>query len=141
MNHPLLPWIQIPVQDLKRAADFYAGVFDVAFFFEELNGMPHAVFAKNHKGERPINGALVQLPEERQFGRGPVLFFEASGRFENALEAIVTLGGKVRTAKTIIKKREEGRTAIPNTYINDQPGYYAHFEDTEGNRMGLYGAH
>ena len=142
MNHPLINWIQIPVIDLDRAAAFYSKVFGVEFFFEELNGMPHAVFQADSSGERPVNGALVKLPEAEIGNAGPVLFWDATGRFEHILDQIEPSGGTVVRGKTLIKLVRDGDpTVIPATYIDDNPGYFAHFIDSEGNRMGLYGSH
>ena len=71
---------------------------------------------------------------------GPVLFFDATGDFETIIELIKENGGEVTHAKTLIVTKENNSSyTIPNTYIDNKPGYYAHFTDSEGNRMGLYG--
>jgi len=137
-----LPWIQLPAKNLKRAAAFYHKVFDMPTFFETLNDIPHAVFIANDNGLKYVHGAIIELPEEEAIGRGPVLFFEVTGKFESCLDAIVEMGGEVLVSKTLIKaKQEDGTASIPNTYIDDQPGYFARIIDSEGNRIGLYGAH
>ena len=56
------------------------------------------------------------------------------------MELIVEKGGQIITKKTLITAKEDNETfTILNTYIDGKPGYYAHFIDCEGNRMGLYG--
>lgn len=141
MNHNLVPWINIPAVDLERAALFYHSVFGMEFFFEDLNQIPHAVIKEDAQGRKPINGALVQIIDNVEIGRGPMLFFESTGKFELVLEAVVENGGSIAKPKTLIKKvMEKGFAAIPETYVDNMPGYYAHFYDSEGNKMGLYGS-
>lgn len=140
MEHALVNWIQIPCENLERAADFYRKTFEVDFFFEVLNDIPHAVFKENSKGQRPVNGALIEVSDKSRLGQGVVLFFEATGRFEYILEKVQANGGKILVPKTLIRKKlEPGTSTIPNTYIDNKPGYFAHFLDCEGNRLGLYG--
>jgi predicted enzyme related to lactoylglutathione lyase len=139
MEHTALVWLQIPAEDLQRAADFYTNVFGFGFFFEELNNIPHAVFKADAKGKKPVNGALVELKE---FARGQscVLFFDATGKFEFLTQSIVDNGGTILVKKTLITKKIDATSGyIPNTYIDDKPGYFVHFLDSEGNKMGLYG--
>jgi predicted enzyme related to lactoylglutathione lyase len=139
MEHSLIQWIQIPAKNLARAAKFYEDVFDAAFFFEELNHLPHAVFKANKNGKKVLNGTLVETT--KNIGWGAVLFFEATGNFEMIMQLIEENGGKITTPKTLITRKDsENEYTIPNTYIDNKPGYYAHFEDSEGNKMGLYGS-
>lgn len=139
MEHSHISWIQIPVKNLARAAKFYQAVFEANFFFEELNGKPHAVFKVGENGKKLFNGALIETSEE--IGLSTILFFEATGNFETIIEQIELNGGKILTPKTLITRKESANEyVIPNTYIDNKPGYYAHFTDSEGNRMGLYGS-
>ena len=142
MHHTALVWLQIPAENLQRAADFYNKVFGYEFFFETLNNIPHAVFKQNAKGVRPVNGALIEVQNKNQEAQGCVLFFDATGRFEFITQAIEANGGKMLKNKTLITKKLESHfSIIPETYIDDKPGYFGHFIDSEGNRMGLYGSH
>ncbi len=139
MEHSIISWIQIPAKNLARSSRFYEAVFDASFFFEELNGMPHAVFQANKKGRKLLNGTIIETSDP--IGLGATLFFEATGNFEMIMQLIVENGGKILTPKTLITKKESGdQYLIPNTYIDNKPGYFAHFLDSEGNKMGLYGS-
>lgn len=139
MENSIIKWIQIPSTNLKRAASFYENVFGATFFFETLNGIPHAVFTKEKNKKKLLNGAIIEVKET--LGIGVVLFFDATGDFETILDLIKENGGKVTIEKTLITKKENENTSlIPNTYIDDKPGYFAHFIDSEGNKMGLYGS-
>ncbi len=140
MEHSAVKWIQIPAKKLSRAATFYQNVFDAAFFFEELNDIPHAVFKTGENGRKFLNGAIIEVGEGDFFGQGSILFFDATGDFETIITLISENGGKIITPKTLITHKESGNSyTIPNTYIDNKPGYYAHFLDSEGNKMGLYG--
>ena len=142
LEHKLILWIQIPCENLERAAAFYQNTFGVEFFFETLNGIPHAVFKENQRGEKPLNGALIQSELKPEAGRGPILFFDATGKFDFILSQIVAHGGQVLKGKTLISKSIDSHTqAIPRTYIDNREGYFAHVIDSEGNKLGLYGSH
>lgn len=141
MNHSSLVWVQIPAHNVQRAADFYTGVFNFGFFFESLNDIPHAVFQADAKGNRPVNGALVEVKDKPAEAQGCVLFFDATGRFETLVENIERNGGKILVKKTLITKKLDATSGlIPNTYIDGKTGYFVHFMDSEGNKMGLYGS-
>ena len=141
MDHIALAWIQIPVENLERAEAFYRKAFGFDFFFETLNNIPHAIFKENASGKKPVNGALIEVKDKNKEGHGPVLFFEATGRFEIITQGIEANGGKIIIPKTLIKKKLEGNFGtIPDTYIDGKPGYFVHFMDSEGNKMGLYGS-
>ncbi len=140
MEHSVLTWIQIPTKNLNRAAVFYQNVFNASFFFETLNEIPHAIFKKNEEGLKLLHGALIKANNDETFGLGPILFFEATGRFEDMMQLIEENKGKIIKKKTlIITKETESSYKIPNTYIDNKPGYYAHFSDSEGNKLALYG--
>jgi len=141
MEHSSITWIQIPAKNLTRATLFYEKVFDASFFFEELNNIPHAIFKENLENIKLLNGALIKIEGEITSGVGPILFFNATGNFETMLSLIKEHGGEVIKTKELIKKREsDSSSSIPKTYIDNKPGYYAHFIDSEGNKMGLYGS-
>ena len=140
MEHSAIVWIQIPAQSLIRAVAFYENIFDASFFFEDLNGIPHAIFKNDGTSKKLINGAIIEVENYENSSLGPVLYFDATGNFETIMEIIEERGGKITTKKTLITAQEDNDTfTIPNTYVDGKPGYFAHFIDSEGNRMGLYG--
>lgn len=141
MAHLKLPWIQIPVKDLHRASLFYRNVFDYHFTYDDLNNIPHAIFKEDGDGAAPVKGALVEVEEHHNLGLGPILFFDCTDKFDEVLAAIPKHGGEVVREKTQIME-QVGNTRIPasETFIEDAPGFFAHFLDSEGNRMGLYGS-
>jgi len=139
MNHAMITWIQNPATDLERAVIFYNATFGFEFLLKELNGIEHALIKPDPNGTVFMNGALIKV-EKNMGGIGPILFFEATGKFDFMLNAVEENGGQVLIHKTLIKnKTGAGSSFIPKTYIDNEPGYYAHFLDSEGNKMGLYG--
>lgn len=141
MEHSIIQWIQLPAKNLLRASAFYENVFGASFFFEELNNIPHAVFKVGDNGKKLLNGALIEIGADQEIGLGTILFFEATGNFETIIQLIKDNGGKITKNKTLITRKEnDNEYIIPNTYIDNKPGYYAHFIDSEGNKMGLYGS-
>ena len=106
MEHHNIPWIQIPVYDLKRAASFYENVLDASFFFEDLNNMPHAIFKENENGIKLLNGALVKIKKNDALSSGPILFFDATGIFDVILKLIKENGGEIIKDKKLITKKE-----------------------------------
>jgi predicted enzyme related to lactoylglutathione lyase len=129
------------VENIERATTFYRKALGFDFFLETLNNIPHAIFKENSLGKKPVNGALIEVKEKIKDGQGPVLFFEATGRFEMIVQGIEENGGKILVSKTLIKKKiNEHSGIIPDTYIDGKPGYFVHFMDPEGNKMGLYGS-
>ena len=141
MEHAGIIWIQIPVENIERATTFYRKAFGFDFFLETLNNIPHAIFKENSSGKKPVNGALIEVKNKNKEGHGPVLFFEATGRFEMIMQGIEENGGKILVSKTLIKKKINDHSGtIPDTYIDGKPGYFVHFLDSEGNKIGLYGS-
>jgi len=107
---------EIPVDDPDRAEAFYRDVF--GWSFQRFEGAPHYYGMATTGEENPgINGALYQ----RNPDSGTVLTMSVDS-IEAATAAIVEKGGKVVTEKT----------AVPNM------GWFAVFEDTEGNRIGAF---
>lgn len=140
MEHSALVWLQIPADNLQRAVDFYGSVFGFEFFTETLNNIPHAVFKPDAKGRKPVNGAIIEVKDFTRGSHACVLFFDATGKFEFLTQNIEQNGGKILVKKTLITKKIDATSGyIPNTYIDDKPGYFVHFLDSEGNKMGLYG--
>lgn len=136
-----LPWMQIPVKNMHRASLFYKNVFGFQFTFDDLNNIPHAIFKDDGNSDGQLKGALVEVENHHALGLGPILFFDCTGNFDEVLAAIPKNGGKVIRERTQIMD-QVGNKKIPasETFIEKGPGFYAHFTDSEGNRMGLYGS-
>ncbi|WP_340064768.1 VOC family protein [Ascidiimonas aurantiaca] len=112
-------YFEIPVTNMERAQRFYETVFDVAFEKEVIDGNDMALFpfSENQTG---ITGALAKGDSYRPGREGTLVYF-GTDQIDDVLVKAQQNGGAVLYPKTA------------NEY-----GYVAEFEDTEGNRIGLF---
>jgi len=131
-------WFEIPASDFTRATNFYSKVFGVELNIVELNGILHGIFKLD---EGQITGAIVDNGGA-EIKPGVVLFFDADPSISDLENRIVANGGQVLVHKTLIKNKvEKDKYIIPKNFIDGSSlGYFAYFLDTEGNKMGLFGA-
>jgi uncharacterized protein len=107
---------EIPVDDPDRAEAFYATVF--GWTFQRFEGAPEYYGMATTGDDNPgINGALFQ----RGSDSGTVLTMSVDS-IEDATATVTANGGKVLQEKT----------PIPGM------GWFANFEDTEGNKIGVF---
>lgn len=139
MSFNLISWFEIPVYDLERAIKFYTSVFRILEFERTgFNGIPMAVF-KSNSANRTFTTSGVLVQNKKVDGDGPILFFNANLGMTDILDRIENAGGKLLVKKTLIKNADStGKVVIPKTLIDGNVGYFAIFEDTEGNKMALY---
>lgn len=113
-------WFEIPVIDMTRAKAFYEAVFD-----QELTivGMPPRQMAMfTMEMDVPgIAGALVKEEGFEPSYTGTLVYF-AVADIDGTLDKIVA---------------NKGKLLLPKTDIGEY-GFYALFEDTEENRIGLH---
>ena len=115
-------WFEIPVSNLQRAKHFYQVVFSI--HMEELTMMDmHMAMFPMAMGNGKVSGALAQSPYHIPGMTGAVIYLNANPDLSGMLEKITAEGCNVLMSKTL---------------INEQTGYMAFFEDTEGNRIGLH---
>lgn len=118
MAHQVV-WCDIPVVDLDRAIRFYSAVLGASIKKEEFPGMAMAVLP--HEGN-DVGGCLVSHPDNKPSDHGPLLYFNAQGRLDQAIAAVAANGGKVLQPKHAI-----------GPY-----GFRAVVLDSEGNRVALH---
>ena len=108
-------WFDVPVEDLGRATEFYSRVLDIAV--EEAGD----VAILEHSGN-DVAGCLFKSDNEKPSATGLLLYFNVSGRLDEAIEAAEKNGGSILIAKEQI-----------GPY-----GYRAVVLDSEGNRIALH---
>ena len=113
-----ISWFEIPVTDLDRAAAFYETVLDVTFERMDLGGAS-AVFPADEDG---VGGALIVQDDNQPSATGPLVYIEAHGGIQAALDRVAGAGGEV-----VLERTEAGGY-----------GFYAYIMDTEGNRVALF---
>ena len=106
--------MEIPVEDLNLALEFYEKVFG---WEVGITGDDYAFFKDTEEG---IGGAF-EISEKKM--KGEFMLYISTENIEKTLELIEESGGK-----TILEK----------TKISDEHGFYAKFEDSFGNILGLW---
>jgi predicted enzyme related to lactoylglutathione lyase len=114
MAHGDITHIDIPADDLERAKGFYSGVFGWS-----INEVPGYEGYPMWQAPNQVSGGGLA---SREMGlQRPRSYVEVDS-IEDALARITDLGGRV---------------TVPKSQISET-SWWAAFEDTEGNEMGLY---
>jgi len=116
-------WFEIPAADFARAKRFYESVFGVRLADERTGEHMLALFP--HAGEA-VSGCVMSGPGYAPSANGPVVYINAGQDLAVPLSRVEAAGGKV---------------AVPKTFLSEEIGYFAHFIDSEGNRIGMHSLH
>ncbi len=111
-------WFEIPVKDLDRACKFYEKVFDVKLSLEG-----HVAFFPYTKEGPGAAGSLTKFESYEPSHTGTLVYFGVDD-INEILRRVNANGGK-----TLLPKTKIGISGF---------GFIAHFEDCEGNRVGLH---
>lgn len=112
-------WFEIPATNFERAVKFYEAVFQVTLRRENIGG-DLGVFPGS---DTTVYGAVVSQEGYVPAANGAVVYLSAGNDLTPFLERTFAAGGSIITPKT----------ALPPGM-----GHFAHFGDTEGNRVGLF---
>jgi uncharacterized protein len=113
----LASWFDIPVADMARAVRFYEHVTS-----QKLQRLP--VGENKETALFEADGCLFLAPEDKPSHFGSRVYLHADSGIDDWLRRVEAAGG---------------RTLVPKTPIGADRGFFAYFEDTEGNRVGLHG--
>src|SRR5437588_474624 len=113
-------WFEIPAANFDRAVGFYEQVFQTKLAREKFGPADLAVFPYEQPG---TSGCVIQGEGYKPGAGGPVVYLRSKVDLAIPLARAAKAGGKVATPKT----------ALP-----DGMGFFAHFVDSEGNRVGLH---
>jgi uncharacterized protein len=125
INDNSLNWFEIPVEDMKRAKQFYEKIFSIKMEENLIMGM-HMSFFPSERGNGKVGGALVKSEMHKSNTEGVLVYLNADPDISIVMQRIEEEGG------VILK---------PKTTIPTGGGFIAMFLDTEGNRMGLHSHH
>ena len=115
-------WFEVPATDIARAKKFYENIFSIKMEQMDMMGMKMAMFpAENMNGK--VSGAVVESQMHKPSADGAKLYFNGNPDLSAALGKVEGAGGKI---------------TMPKTKINDEIGYMAFFNDTEGNGVALH---
>lgn len=115
---PTITHFDIPAEDVERAKEFYADMFD--WKFEKVPTSPEYYFitTKDENGETGVGGGL----SKREKTEDSIINFIDVPSIDEYIAKVEKLGGKVVTPKQ----------AVPDF------GYLAVCLDTENNKFGLW---
>ncbi len=112
-------WFEIPVKDIDRAKKFYESVFGCTMELRELGPLTMCWFPmKEGPGS---TGALVKAESYVPSHSGTLVYITVS-EIDDTLAKVEKSGGKILNPKKSI----------------GEYGFVGHFEDCEGNRVGLH---
>jgi uncharacterized protein len=116
----LISIVEIPTSDFQRAVSFYQEILDVTIEQTEMGPIRMGLFPG--AGE----GAFVHLiygDGYKPSGDGAVVYFNCGSDLQTVADRIEAKGGKI---------------IVPKTEIGPDMGFYAIFNDSEGNKVGLH---
>ena len=112
-------WFEIPVIDLDRAMKFYSEVMNVEFELMEHEQSKMAFFPFEPGA---ASGGLMLSEGYVPNNTGSLIYLNGGADLSEPLGRVEAAGGKV---------------TLPKMSIGED-GNIAHFEDSEGNRVGLH---
>jgi len=115
----VIVWFDLPTLDLERAKKFYEQVLADELRLDESTGSEILMFPM--EGQMGVGGDLAMPDPEFKPG-GAMVYFDVSGRLDEAIEQAELAGGKLIRPK----------------FFMEMAGWIAVIEDTEGNRVGLW---
>jgi predicted enzyme related to lactoylglutathione lyase len=116
MQTHAIAWFEIPVTDFERARSFYNAI--LAFQMPDMQMGPNRMGFLPHQQGAGVGGAIVLGSAQ-----GTLAYLTAGDDLAVVLGRVGAAGGQV---------------VVPKTAIAPDMGFYAVFQDTEGNRVGLH---
>ena len=116
----LISIVEIPTIEFPRAVKFYQTILNTSI--EEIN-MDGALMGLFPSDGETVSVALIKSNQYKTSMDGAVVYFNAGDDLQIVLDKIKANGGKI---------------IIPKTDIGSGIGFYAIFNDTEGNKLGLH---
>lgn len=122
MSKSVVPvnWFEIPVNDLDRAKKFYEKIFNAELTINEMGPLKMAWFPME-EGMDGATGTLIKADDYTPSHDGSLVYFSVDD-IDGILKKVTVHGGKILNAKMSIGEH----------------GFFAHFEDCEGNRIALH---
>ena len=118
-SNPVI-YFEIPVNDLKRAVEFYKNVFNFQFEEEIIDEYEMALFPF-YDNEMGISGALAKGDVYKPTTDGVIIYFRTDD-IDEALRNVISQKGEILYP---VKKNEKYKFLV------------AEFLDSEGNRIAL----
>jgi predicted enzyme related to lactoylglutathione lyase len=116
----LISIVEIPTVDFERAIRFYQAIMNIRIEKVDMGEIQMGLFPGDDKA---VSVALISGGGYKPSADGTVAYLNAGDDLQIILDKIKANGGKV---------------LIPKTEIAPEMGFYAHFIDTEGGKLGLH---
>ncbi len=114
-------WFEIPAIDFDRAKRFYESILGKEMFLMEGMGLKSAFFPADLENGG-IGGCIIKGEGYVPSKTGSIVYLNGGDNLSDILERVEPSGGRI---------------LLPKTDIGEN-GFMAHFEDTEGNKLGLH---
>ena len=114
-------WFEIPVKNFNKAKTFYETIFGATMQPMEAMGMKSAFFPADLENGS-IGGCIIEGQGYKPSNKGSLVYLNGGEDLSVTLSKVEQAGGKI---------------ILPKTAIGHN-GFMAHFEDTEGNKIGLH---
>ncbi|OYD49783.1 VOC family protein [Acidovorax kalamii] len=115
-----LNWFEIPVTDFARAKAFYETVLGVTITPMAMGPTMMGMLSTDPEA---VGGAIVQGEGGVPSQNGTMVYLNGGDDLAPLLARVAQAGGQV---------------VVPKTEIGSDFGFFAHFVDTEGNKVGLH---
>lgn len=116
----MINWFEIPVEDFDRAKKFYSEVLGGNIQEMDMMGTKMGFLDNSNEG---VGGAICKGEDYTPAQKGVKIYLNGGDDLNTPLSKVEQAGGKV---------------TMPKTKINDEIGYMAFFEDTEGNALAFH---
>jgi predicted enzyme related to lactoylglutathione lyase len=117
-----LNWFEIPVSNFARAKAFYETVLGLTIEPMEMGAITMGMLSADPQA---VGGAIVQGEDCAPSKLGTIVYLNGGDDLAPMLARVERAGGAI---------------AVPKTEIGNDFGCFAHFIDTEGNKVGLHSA-
>jgi predicted enzyme related to lactoylglutathione lyase len=115
-------WVEIPVLNFESAKEFYSRIYDYEMF-ETTMASIRMGFLPMDTDSQGVGGAIVQGKDFVPSSLGVKVYLNGGKDLLTVLNRVNAAGGEI---------------VVPKTKISDEIGYFAVFEDTEGNHISLH---
>lgn len=115
-------WVEIPVLNFERAKEFYSRIYEYEMY-ETVMGDCRMGFLPMDPESMGVGGAIVQGNGYIPSSMGAKVYLNGGRNLQNVLDRVNACGGEILVHKT---------------KIADDHGFFAVFEDTEGNHVSLH---
>lgn len=119
MNKHTVVWLDIPVIDLNRAADFYSKVLAAPVPVEQMGDCAYGLLPHT---ENNLSGCLAVCKDNQPSRTGPLIYLSVNGRLDEAVRIAHDSGGEV----------------LQPSHAIGPYGFRAIVVDSEGNRIALH---